>query len=45
MGKVVADLVGARVLVTGVVEETEKQKTIIVEKYLVINEDGTITMR
>ncbi|MBN1843247.1 MAG: hypothetical protein JW883_13325 [Deltaproteobacteria bacterium] len=45
LGKAVAELIGARVLVTGTVEETEKQKTITVDRYLVIDEEGRISMR
>jgi hypothetical protein len=45
LGKAVAELVGARVLLTGSVEETETNRTIAVDKFLVLDEEGRITMR
>lgn len=45
LGKTVAELVGARVLVTGVVEETERNRTITVDKFLILDEEGRISMR
>ena len=44
LGKMVAELVGARVLVTGTVEETERNRTITVDKFLIIDEEGRISM-
>jgi hypothetical protein len=44
LGKTVAELVGARVMVTGTVEETEKQKIITVDKFLILDEEGRISM-
>lgn len=43
LGDIVAALAGARVLVTGTVEETEGNKTITVTKYLILDEEGRIT--
>ena len=45
LGKAVAELVGARVLVTGTLEETEKNRTITVDKFLILDEEGRISMR
>jgi hypothetical protein len=44
-GKAVAELVGARVLLTGIVEETESQMTITVDRYLILDEEGRISMQ
>ncbi len=43
LGDTVAGLAGARVLVTGTVEETEGKKIITVTKYLILDEEGRIT--
>jgi len=45
LGKTVAELVGARVLVTGTVQETERNTTITVDKFLIIDEERRISMR
>jgi len=45
LGKAVAELVGARVLVTGTVEETERKRTITVDRFLILDEEGRISVR